>query len=749
MAARHKLLVVTIIIFCLFSLSQPVQAADNKLYFNGKDISDEVETIQQEGELLIKARQFAKLINAELKWQPAIKTLRLTGSNGEVVKLMVGSPYIQIRKNAIKSKTGLVLNEGHTFLPLAGVIEAFGYLIEFNREEKEVYVFKPETVIKEICWSEDGNSLEVIVDELPPYRIVKTDNPNKIILEIDKARVANEFTDNVSNNNFYLQVKNIADSALLRLIITSKYPIPFNRDGGISEEEDRLVLSFLPQITNIAWTKNDMLMIEANGNINKPEVLYLEDPRRMVIDIPSLMFNELDINLPDNEWVKDIRVSQFKYDPVTLRIVLEMKNNDILQEIPREAGDMIAFKPAKETVVDNLQYKNGQIRFDSTAELVPDLFLLEDPARLVINLFNAERGASFLEEIELDKQLVRKIRTARFDEQTIRIVADLAEMTGYGWREEKIEQGYRYLIELKNKFSAINLVESPDYQDINILLTGGVDYEIKKFSYPHRIVVDIEGAVDNTENLVLPEPKGLIQDIRTSRYELEGKELVRLVFELKEFNGYEVKTDPATKKINIHLPKEEKIALPKQGDIIVIDAGHGGFDPGAIGQNGLEEKDVNLEVALRVAQKLKEAGQKVVLTRSSDKFISLKQRVRLANSLPAKLFISIHANSFNNNISSGTETYYSDTNTNAAASKKIAQLIQEEMTEKVKLADRGIKEESFYVVKYTRMPAALLEIAFISNPHEEVLLGQSTFQEKVAAAVNEAILRYLQLEVAE
>lgn len=174
--------------------------------------------------------------------------------------------------------------------------------------------------------------------------------------------------------------------------------------------------------------------------------------------------------------------------------------------------------------------------------------------------------------------------------------------------------------------------------------------------------------------------------------------------------------------------------------IICIDAGHGGSDPGAISHDNIKEKDITLTLALALRTKLLSIGQKVILTRSNDLFVPLSTRCNYANTLKADLFLSIHCNSSLNNKASGTETFCLRKGTKG---EKLARYIQQSMLEHTKLKDRGVKNENFCVLEDTVMPAALVEIAFLSNFDDKKLLLSSAFQATVVCALEKAILRYI------
>jgi N-acetylmuramoyl-L-alanine amidase len=216
---------------------------------------------------------------------------------------------------------------------------------------------------------------------------------------------------------------------------------------------------------------------------------------------------------------------------------------------------------------------------------------------------------------------------------------------------------------------------------------------------------------------------------------------------------------------------------------IVIDAGHGGHDPGSIGPGGLQEKDLVLDVALRL-EKLVRArlGAAVILTRSGDVFVPLEERTAIANAKGADLFLSIHANSSRSPRPRGVETYFlsfaADPHAEAVAarenaisaatmkdlqnlvkaialnskldeSRDFASSVQEAMVANIKphypsLQDRGVRTAPFYVLIGANMPSILAEIAFVSHPEEERMLRQSAHRERVAASLCEGVRAYLE-----
>jgi N-acetylmuramoyl-L-alanine amidase len=183
-----------------------------------------------------------------------------------------------------------------------------------------------------------------------------------------------------------------------------------------------------------------------------------------------------------------------------------------------------------------------------------------------------------------------------------------------------------------------------------------------------------------------------------------------------------------------------------QNITVVIDPGHGGQDKGATGISGLKEKNVNLTVALYLEELLRARGFNVVMTRKNDTSLTLAERAALAEKAKADLFISIHANaSLYNKYASGTETYYYQNKKTSPQSLYLASLIQQEVSAALKLPSLGVKKAPFHVLRETSMPAALVELAFLSNAVDETILASDHCLKLAAEALYRAVLRYYNL----
>jgi len=221
------------------------------------------------------------------------------------------------------------------------------------------------------------------------------------------------------------------------------------------------------------------------------------------------------------------------------------------------------------------------------------------------------------------------------------------------------------------------------------------------------------------------------------------------------------------------------VALPLAIKKVVIDAGHGGNDPGAVGRTGTYEKNINLDIAKRLYSILRQEGIQVVMTRAQDRFVSLPSRVSIANNSGADLFLSIHSNANHVRSLYGFEVYYAGTNAddykralwaaqntplvfdrscfagnsltlktilwdmiyayNRASSVGLARSVCRSVSRSLDCRILGIKGARFYVLKGSRMPAILIEAGFLTNANEERLLKNSAYRQQIAEAIAQGV----------
>ncbi len=262
--------------------------------------------------------------------------------------------------------------------------------------------------------------------------------------------------------------------------------------------------------------------------------------------------------------------------------------------------------------------------------------------------------------------------------------------------------------------------------------TAAMQYVVRELVEPDRLVVDVLDAVFIPVKQEIPVNSPAVENVRAAQFQA-NPDIARVVVTLKRKVAYSITADGGGSTLIISV-----VDAPLRGHSVVLDPGHGGKDPGAIGPTGLMEKDVTLDVALRVRRLLVEDGIRVVMTRETDIFIDLAERPRLARERGGTVFVSIHANANAQTTVNGSETYYL-----SPVSLSLAQMIQDELTRSLGLPSRGIKTANFLVLRENSIPSVLVEVAFISHPQEEARLREDAFRARIAAAIARGIRRFL------
>jgi len=373
------------------------------------------------------------------------------------------------------------------------------------------------------------------------------------------------------------------------------------------------------------------------------------------------------------------------------------------------------------------------------------------------------------------------------------------------------------------RISEVRSWASPDYTRVAVYLSRHVGFESQELAAagdrPRRLALDLQPALLDARVLARPVGGGQVERVRAAQ---RDPQTVRVVLDLAGSDAYDLFSldDPPRLIVDIGTREARQAAqaaalprpaapahpepaaseaaeppAPEPGEgtaewserrpirRVVVDAGHGGHDTGAIGPSGVREKDVTLAMARRLARKLEAAGFEVVLTRSGDRFLRLEDRTAIANAARGDLFISLHANAHPRRDRSGVETYFLnvtddryaarlaarengllseetsadrqtlrirsdlDATTSAGDSRRLARLVQREICRGVRqrvgeVRDLGVKNALFYVLLGARMPAVLVETAFISNRLEERRLASRSFQEELVSDVARAVLAF-------
>ncbi len=336
-------------------------------------------------------------------------------------------------------------------------------------------------------------------------------------------------------------------------------------------------------------------------------------------------------------------------------------------------------------------------------------------------------------------------------------------------------------IDVKSNGTIIHLTTKKPFSERNI------SSFINKHGWYYLTIV---GGVVDTVNINSGLTRGVVRQIESDQIGNTAQIAFKLRREVISHEWYQ-SLDPNKIVITLRTPLgeiDEHIQDVKERwrlDTVVLDAGHGGKDPGAIGKYGTQEKDVALDITKRAGDLLEKSGIKVVYTRDEDVFIPLLERTKIANDSNGKLFVSIHANANKNRKVQGFETFllrpgksqdaievasrensvisleeftdqYEELTGEALImatmaqsmfmkeSEDLASIIQMELDKRLNTPNRGVKQAGFYVLIGASMPNALVEVGFISNPSEEKMLREKAHKQKIAEAIYQAIKHFKQ-----
>ncbi|WP_199614869.1 N-acetylmuramoyl-L-alanine amidase [Paenibacillus alkalitolerans] len=274
---------------------------------------------------------------------------------------------------------------------------------------------------------------------------------------------------------------------------------------------------------------------------------------------------------------------------------------------------------------------------------------------------------------------------------------------------------------------------------VTFTTTGNVQPKIFQLRNPDRIVIDLPGttlerSADGRADGSLPvsADHAYVSGIRYSLFEIEPS-TVRIVLDVKQAAAFRLEMSADGSGASVRFDEKQFR--------IMIDAGHGGHDPGAISKTGKYEKDFTLAVAKKTAALMeKEKLLLPVLAREGDVYSSPADRAAAANNSAVDLYVSIHANTAPSSSVRGTETYYWRDDSAA-----LAEIIHSNVLKAVGSSDRKVKKNNFLVVKDTTMPAVLLELAFLTNPDDEAKLFNEQIQDKIAEAIVISIKQYYRI----
>ena len=655
--------------------------------------------------------------------------------------LKVRQVSVLLDGNRLDSEVPSFIVGNRTLVPIRFIAEDFGAVVNWEEKTKTVTVVDGPTVVILTVDSNKVlvNGVERILDE---YSI-----PKLVTYNIDGKPDARTM----------VPVRFISE--------VLGYEVGWDPENYTA----KINTSTVANITNIRTVYdsngNHQIAIDSDQKLNY-EVSYDSINKKYNIEFINAKLNILGNNqtIFENEvsgtFIKRIFSQQTSLPPnpykVSLSIVMNDEGKEIFNTTSDERSLIVSFEPNKPVPTKN-NITNISLGFIDGKEAVVlkgvkgndyKSFILDNPTRYVLDLKDTTLLGNPYQTFDYKLGFINSVRVSQFtpdenydpNDNIVRVVLD-------------INSGVSPKVNIVFKDDEIYLVPENtlfNYIDYNAH-SSSFDFSIPSMAL-NSVITDY---VEPKNQLILSFDNGLI-DIPIGKYNINDNFISTIEIEktlnttiitmnLNKKISYNVDTNSSFFKINVK--SEDTIPTNPSGKTIVIDAGHGGKDPGALSILGFKEKDINLSIALKLENALRQKGYNVIMTRNNDTYVDLYERPKIANQVKADLFISIHCNSTLLNSVNGLEILYcpaTESQYKTVDQYPLAKSIHDSIISSTGINSRGIKKRSdLAVLRLTEMPAILIETAFLSNADDSQKLIQDSFQEKVVQGIVNGVEQYI------
>lgn len=501
------------------------------------------------------------------------------------------------------------------------------------------------------------------------------------------------------------------------------------------------LIALLLVLSSFMTTAHAAMILEYNGgqhNYTGSVYSLMVNGKSVSVPLEPIIFNDRAL-VPVRE-VFEAMGAVVTYIPATREITVDMGEIYVSLQIDNKYAFVNGNKKEiPDGLVPMLIAKLGE----SAKTMVPVRFVSEnigmnvifDGANGVIKVNNPSQYVPEEDKVQVKDNYIRRISASQVDDEVTLSITFEAPITKLGELTfikssgvlycDVYDTGYKTSNNLsinKGAVKAVRLGEHEEYTRIALDTSGSEGYYKKLSSDGMNLKITVKGTmpqVPDTPATSTPTNKPTSTPT----------------------------TSPSTSPTPTPTPTPTPEAHLKGEKIVVLDAGHGGYDPGAIythDEVDYQEKVINLAVATKVQELLTAQGIRVEMTRDGDTYPTLTERADFANKLGAAMFVSIHTNSIeNNNDANGIEVYYSKTNNSdryGLTSKKLATDVYKNLIKNTSATQRGVKTEQHSVTRRSEMPAILIELGFITNKEEILKLSSSEYQELLAGAIAAAII---------
>ena len=607
-----------------------------------------------------------------------------------------------------------VIIDGRTMLPMRQIAQELGCEVNWNEAAKQIYVMRGSDIIV------------FTVDSKTGY-----ENGKEFTMDVPATIV---------NDRTMLPVRALADALHLNIkwddpnrIVSIQSGDTVVKDEPKAPESGQTTTGTLTGIQTPSEKDADQTFtIQADGPMGRYEKTFVDD-QKIVLDFYGAKSSlPGEITKTNSDIVTGIRTATHENNGDSFtRVVFDLSGKK-KYEVTQSADKKNITISFGKTTVDKISTVHSQnkdiITIDGTGSFGASVAMTADPQKIIVTIPNCQSNLSDkINTDELQYVLDGKVDTSKGN--TVELVLAVEDLVQYSYREETQNlileiypttlKNMRYdknanvlYLDKKDKIDTGSVKKEDHYLDGYFDVTLPGDYE-SDYGYG---TYDVKGTV--VENIEVS-TKG-------------GNTTFR--FKQNRISAYEVTDEGDSYAIRVKNPKEV------YDKVLLLDAGHGGKDPGTSG-NGMQEKNLNLTIAQKIAQKLQGSGIKVYMTRDSDVYPENSTRAKTANDI-ADLMVSIHMNS-GPETANGTETLYQvHANDNGArlTSKQLAEILQGKVVSATGNTNRGAKLwTDVLILNRTTVPSVIVEVIFITNTGDALKISNPTYQDQVAQAIADGI----------
>ncbi|WP_337928230.1 N-acetylmuramoyl-L-alanine amidase family protein [Anaerotignum lactatifermentans] len=607
-----------------------------------------------------------------------------------------------------------VIIDGRTMLPMRQIAQELGCEVNWNEAAKQIYVMRGSDIIV------------FTVDSKTGY-----ENGKEFTMDVPATIV---------NDRTMLPVRALADALHLNIkwddpnrIVSIQSGDTVVKDEPKAPESGQTTAGTLTGIqTPSAKDADQTFTIQADGPMGRYEKTFVDD-QKIVLDFYGAKSSlPSEITKTNSDIVTGIRTATHENNGDSFtRVVFDLsgkKDYEVTQSADKK-NITISFG---KTTVDKISAVHSQnkdiITIGGTGSFGASVAMTADPQKIVVTIPNCQSNLSDkINTDELQYVLDGKVDTSKGN--TVELVLAVEDLVQYSYREENQNLILEiYPTTLKNmrydKNANVLFLDKKDKID-----TGSVKFEDHYLD--GYFDVTLPGDYESDYGYGTYDVKGtVVENIEVSTK--GGNTTFR--FKQNRISAYEVTDEGDSYAIRVKNPKEV------YDKVLLLDAGHGGKDPGTSG-NGMQEKNLNLTIAQKIAQKLQGSGIKVYMTRDSDVYPENSTRAKTANDI-ADLMVSIHMNS-GPETANGTETLYQvHANDNGArlTSKQLAEILQGKVVSATGNTNRGAKLwTDVLILNRTTVPSVIVEVIFITNTGDALKISNPAYQDQVAQAIADGI----------